>query len=71
MDNKVNRFKELRINNNLTQKDLFNKIGIPIRTIQDIESRNDKDIKTSNLIKYAKYFNVSTDYLLGLVDKEH
>lgn len=71
MNNKVNRFKELRINNNISQRALADKLNISFRGLQLIESDLNKDIKSSTLIKYARYFNVSTDYLLGLIDKEH
>lgn len=59
--------KELRLSNGLTQKELASKLGIGQSTIVGYE-KNDREPTVSNLALYAKYFNVSVDYLLGLED---
>lgn len=59
------RLRDLRIENELTQKELAQKIGSTDKSIWNYE----KGIATPPydiLIAYAKLFEVSTDYLLGL-----
>jgi transcriptional regulator with XRE-family HTH domain len=57
--------KELRKDSNLSQTGLANIIGTTQDTISLWElGKSLPDINM--LIKLAKYFNVSTDYLLGL-----
>lgn len=61
--------QELRKDNKLTQSDLAKKLITTQRTISNWESgRNEPPYDM--LIKYAKLFNVSTDYILGLTDIE-
>ena len=61
------KLKELRIANNFTQSDIEKKIDISQKTISKYE-RNLVDVSTEVLVKLAKLFNVSVDYLLGLED---
>ncbi len=59
------RFKELRLSNNLSQKALGEKLDISQQRISLIELQktypNSIEIK-----KYAVFFHVSSDYVLGL-----
>lgn len=60
-----NRMKQMREKKGLIQTIMANKLGVTQQTL----SRYENDItciKADVLIKAAKYFNVSTDYLLGL-----
>ena len=52
------KLKQLRLEKNLTQKQLADRLGVAISAISSYES--------DTLIKYARIFHVSTDYLLGL-----
>lgn len=62
------RLKELRLNSNMKQSDLANKIDVSPSTIGMYEQgRRSADQET--LIKLAEIFNVSVDYLLGRTDK--
>lgn len=61
-----NRLMKLKKERNLTMKDLINGIGVSETTINNWKNQ---DIKSNNLIAAANYFNVSTDYLLGLTEK--
>jgi len=67
------RIKDLRINRNLTQKQMGEILGCTDRYYQKIEYGNVKPSQ-ENLIKLADYFDVTTDYLLGRtnhwIDKE-
>lgn len=64
------RLKELRIEKNLTFKELAKIIEVSPATI----SKWEKQKARTNLKKVcclAKYFNVSLDYLLGLDNLKH
>lgn len=67
------RLKQLRIKNRLKQQELANMFGLSSGTISFYESEQRKpDIDF--IVAVAKYFDVSTDYLLGLTnatDKEN
>lgn len=58
------RLKALRTKNNLTQKQLAQKINVTHVSISGYESGN-RSPDTDTLQKLADYFEVSTDYLLG------
>ena len=59
------RLKELREYSNLTQKQLAEKIGNVQRNISNWESGvSEPDLST--VIKLAEFFNVTTDYILGI-----
>lgn len=63
------RLQEIRKDHGLTQKQLAEILGISWRTVGAYETNScmpDCDI----LVKISKYFNVSLDYLLGLVDEQ-
>ena len=62
-----NRIRELRKSHNMSQEAL----GTIINTTQQAVSKLEKDtytISTDLLINMAEYFNVTTDYILGLSD---
>ena len=61
------RIKELRTEKDLTQEDLAKKLFVHRTTVKDWEVRG-KEPNYVTLIKLAKFFNVTTDYLLGLKD---
>ncbi len=59
------RLKELRLEKGLTMKELAEKISTTDATISNWENCINEP-KISYLKSIAIYFNVSTDYLLGL-----
>ena len=61
------RLRELRKENNLSTMQLGKAIGVSDATICHWENAQN-DEKISQLIKLALYFNVSSDYLIGLED---
>ena len=62
-----NKIKELRTEHNLTQKELAAAIKVSNGCIAMIETgKNDPTANT--LLKYADFFQCSTDYLLGRED---
>ena len=61
------RIKELRIGHGLSQEALGDIIGISKPAVSDIE-RMRRTTTIEKLAELASYFNVSSDYLLGLSD---
>ena len=61
------RVYELRTKRRLTQKELGEAIGLTHKSISTIESGLRKTT-VDKLVLLAKFFDVSTDYLLGLRD---
>ncbi|GMQ58955.1 hypothetical protein AN1V17_33520 [Vallitalea sediminicola] len=59
------RLKKLRIDKEITQKELGEIIGISDRVIGYYESNNRFPKDEDTLKRISKYFNVSIDYLLG------
>jgi transcriptional regulator with XRE-family HTH domain len=63
------RLKSLREAKNLTQKDLAQVLGLNSKSTITNYEQNDREPDYETLIKIAKYFGVSTDYLLGMKDR--
>jgi len=61
------RLKLLREERKLPQAKLAEEVGLSAGFIAMIETGK-KSVSCDVLIIFAKYFNVSTDYLLGLTD---
>ena len=62
------RVKKLRRQRNLNQTELAEALGLTQATISAIESGL-RTTTIEKLILLAKFFDVSTDYLLGLKDE--
>lgn len=60
------RFKELRDESGLSQKELASKLGIHSDIVKSIEDGYAAPIKV--LKKYALFFHVSSDYILELTN---
>lgn len=63
------RLKDLREDNDLLQKDIAKKLGISQQYYSQYELGN-YTMPIELLIKLAKDYNVSLDYLVGLSDKK-
>lgn len=62
------RIKHLRLSKGINQVELANKLGVTKQSISNWE--NDNILPSIDMLcKIAKYFSVSTDYLLGFDDK--
>ena len=59
------RIKELRVANNLTQVELAKDLNVTKQCVSNWENNNIQP-SVDMLIKLAKYFSVSCDYLLGI-----
>lgn len=64
------RLKELRQNAGLTQKQLADKIWVTKASISYYE-QSERNPSPEVLMKLANAFHVTTDYLLGIENKQH
>ncbi len=68
MDKNISsRIYELRQEKNITQAVLAKEIGVTQKAI-DFWEKGINEPKASYIIKLSQYFDVTTDYLLGLED---
>lgn len=63
------RIKDLREDNDKTQKELAEYLGMKQPQYYRYENGL-RDIPTDILIKLSKYYSVSVDYILGLTDEK-
>lgn len=61
------RIRDLREDRDLTQKKMGEILSCSQRVYSNYE-RGELDIPTEILIKLARYYEVSVDYILGLTD---
>ncbi len=61
------RLKDIREDNDITQKTLSEYLNVKQNTYSQYET-GQRQIPVDSLIKLALYFNTSTDYILGLTD---
>ena len=61
------RLKDVRNDADLTQADIAKKLNIS-RQHYSMYERGDRELPMHHFITLAKYYNVSLDYLAGLVD---
>ncbi|BBM45172.1 DNA-binding helix-turn-helix protein [Leptotrichia trevisanii] len=65
------RILSLRLKFNITQEELAKKLNIKRQTIHKYENNIIKNIKYETVVKLAKIFNTTPEYLLGLDDNEN
>ena len=63
------RLKDLREDKDLKQSEVANVLNISQRGYSHYETGED-DIPTEILIKLAKFYNTSIDYILGLTNEK-
>lgn len=63
------RLKELREDSDIKQEALAKYLHIKQNTYSQYENQQ-RQLPIEILVKLAKYYNVSTDYILGLTDKK-
>ncbi len=68
MDNYYRRIRDLREDNDLTQQKVAEYLGMKQAQYSRYE-RGVRDIPTDILIKLAKLYGTTTDYILGLTNK--
>lgn len=64
------KLRDLRKTNNLTQEQLAMRLGLAVSAISSYESCSRRP-SYEILIKYARIFHVSTDYILGLSKRDY
>lgn len=64
------RLKDLREDRDLTQEELAKKLHMKREQYRRYET-GINEIKASHIIMFAKFYNVSTDYILGLTNSVH
>ncbi len=62
------RMKDVRIEKNMTQRDLAEVSGVPQDRISRYE--NGQPMNTDTLVRIIRALNVSADYFLGLIDEK-
>lgn len=63
------RLKDLREDLELTQTEVAKKMNCSQRSISSWETGN-RDIPTETLIAFAKFYDVTIDYLLGITKEK-
>ncbi len=66
---KFQRLKDLREDNDKYQKDIASLLGISQQYYSEYEKGN-RPIPVDYLIKLAKFYNTSIDYIVGLTDEQ-
>ena len=61
------RLKDLREDNDLSQQDIAEYLNIPTRTYSSYENE-ERGLPIDILIKLAKFYNTSTDFILRLTN---
>lgn len=63
------RLKDLREDSDIKQKDIAEYLHIKQNTYSQYEN-GQRQLPIDVLIKLSEYYNVSTDYILGISDKK-
>ena len=66
---KFQRLNDLREDNDKYQKDIASLLGISQQYYSEYEKGN-RPIPVDYLIKLAKFYNTSIDYIVGLTDEQ-
>lgn len=64
------RIRDLRYEKRLTLEELSDKIGLSKSALGSYESNDTKDISHYAIMQLAKFYGVTTDYLLGLSEQK-
>ena len=64
----IKRIRDLREDHDLTQEAIANVLGTS-QTMYARYERGANELPIRHLITLSKYYNVSTDYILGLTNK--
>ena len=65
------RLKDLRVERSLTLEQLSAETGISKSALGKYEADDFKDISPFSMVELAKFYGVSTDYLLGLIEQKN
>lgn len=62
------KLKDLRVSRGLNLEQLAEQTGISRSALGQYETEDYKDISHTSIITLAKFYGVSTDYLLGMTE---
>ena len=65
----IKRLKDLREDNDLTQKEIANSINVKQQSYSYYET-GERNIPIEKIIDLAYYYNTSIDYILGITDEK-
>ena len=65
------RLKDLRLAHSLTLKELAERTGLSVSALGSYEANEDKEISLFGITMLARFYGVSTDYLLGLTETKN
>ena len=65
------RLKDLRLAHSLTLKELAEQTGLSASALGSYEANEDKEISLFGITALARFYGVSTDYLLGLTETKN
>lgn len=65
----ISRLKDLREDNDLTQQQIAELLNCKQQAYSNYE-KGKRELPYEMLLKLAKIYNTSTDYILGLTDKK-
>ncbi len=65
------RLKDLRVERGLTLEQLEQRTGISKSALGSYEAEDYKDISHTSIVTLAKFYGVSTDYLLGVTETKN
>ena len=65
------KLKDLRMERRLTLEQLAEKTGISKSALGKYEADDYKDISPFSIVTLAKYYGVSTDYLMGMTETKN
>lgn len=59
------RVEDLRIDSDMTQREMAQELGMHLTTYREYEQQV-RRVPADFIVRIAQYFNVSTDYVLGV-----
>ena len=65
------KLKDLRVSRGLNLEQLAEQTGISRSALGQYETEDYKDISHTSIITLAKFYGVSTDYLLGITENKN
>ena len=65
------RLKDLRVERDLTLEQLAEQTGLSKSALGKYEADDFKDISPFSIVTLAKFYGVSTDYLLGMTETKN
>ena len=63
------KFKSLRIDNDLEQKDIANICNVTNKTVSHWETLR-RDMPIDCIVKLCQFYNISLDFIFGLKNKD-